>query len=168
MESLFTNLGINWRLLVAQGVNFFVLVFLLTYLFYKPFIKLLKDRRHKIEAGIENARLADKRLQEAESLKQAEIVKGEKAALVIIEEANKFGQAHKEKIRKEGEIEAELMKKKTEELGRRLIQREMENLERNSREIVEKAIFAAVGLNPKEIDGKLANDAMSALKKLKV
>ncbi|MDO8493253.1 MAG: hypothetical protein Q7S19_01775 [bacterium] len=167
MEELFAHLGINWKLLIAQGVNFFALVLLLNYFLYKPLVKLMNDRRARIEEGLKNADDAKKRLAEIDDLRQAEVMKGEKAALVIIEDANKSGQAHKDKIKKEAEAEAEAMKKKTEELGRRLIQREMENLEKNSKELIEKAIFESVGLHPTEIDHKLVSDAVGAIKRLR-
>ena len=159
-------MGINWKLLVAQGVNFFALLLLLNYFLYKPLIKLMNDRRQRIENGLRDADLAKQELNNAEAMKREEILKGERAALVIIEDANKAGQAHKDKMRKDAEAEAEAMKKKTEDLGKRLIQREMENLGKNSKELVERAIFEAVGLNPEQIDQKLTADAMGAIKKL--
>jgi F-type H+-transporting ATPase subunit b len=168
MESLLEHLGINWKLLVAQGANFFVLVILLNQLLYKPLVNLINERRKKIEEGLRNADTADKRLEEAELMKQEEILKGERAGLVIMEDAQKEGQNYKDKARKEAEVEAEAMKRKTEDLGRRLIQREMENLEKNSKELIEKAISEAVGLNPAQIDKKLVEDAMLAIKKLRV
>lgn len=168
MESLFTHLGINWKLLIAQGVNFFALVILLNYLLYKPLVRLINDRRRKIEEGLKNAKDAEVRLSEIDDLRKEEVRKGERTALEIIELANKEGRASREIARKEAEVEAKLMKKKTEDLGRRLIQREMDNLEKNSREIVKKAIFASVGINPGKIDEKLVDDAVTAIKKLRV
>lgn len=167
MEALFTHLGINWKLLIAQGVNFFALVVLLNYFLYKPLVKLMNDRRARIEEGLKNAENADKRLKEIADLRQEEVKRGERAAILIIEEANKTADNHKEKAKKEAEVDAEAMKKKTEELGRRLIQREMDNLEKNSRELIEKAIFESVGLHSSEIDQKLVSDAVSAIKKLR-
>ncbi len=167
MESLFTHLGINWKLLIAQGVNFFALVILLNYFLYKPLVKLINDRRVRIEAGLRNADEAKRRLAEIDGLRQQEVMKGEKQALVIMEEANKAGQSYKDKVKKEAELETEAMKKKTEELGRRLIAREMDNLEKNSKDLIEKAIFESVGLHPSEIDEKLVSDAMVTIKKLR-
>lgn len=167
MSELFAHLGINWKILIAQGVNFFALVILLNYFLYKPLVKLMNDRRAKIEEGLKNADDAKKRLSEIDALQQEEVMKGEREALSIIEEANKSGQAQKDKARKDAEAESEAMKRKTEELGRRLIQREMDNLEKNSKELIEKAIFESVGLHPKEVDEKLVSDAVGAIKRLR-
>lgn len=168
MEDLLSHLGINWKILVAQGVNFFLLVILLNSLLYKPLIKLINERRKKIEDGLRNAETAEIKIQEAEVLKQEEILKGERAGLLIMEDAQREGEAYKDKARTDAEALAAAMKLKTEDLGRRLLQREMENLEKNSKTLIEKAISEAVGLNPKQIDQKLVSDAMIAIKKLRV
>ncbi len=168
MESLFTHLGIDWRLLVAQGVNFFLLVLLLNYFLYKPLVKLINERRQKIEQGLSNAKEAEDRLREAEVCKQEKIVEGEKVALAMIVDANKDGEVNKKNIIKKAEMEAEVIKQKSEDLGRRLIQREIASLQNNARELVEKAIFASVRLHPEEIDKRLIDDAVGAIKVLKL
>lgn len=167
MESLLTNLGINWRLLIAQGVNFLLLVILLTYFLYKPLVKLLNERRVRIEGGLRDADLAEKKLGEIEVLKKEEILKGERAALVIIENANKDGQINRANIIKRAEEDAAEVKAKTEDLGRRLIQRELNNLENNAKDLIEKAIFASVELHPEDIDEKLVTDAVGIIKKMR-
>ncbi len=168
MESLFTHLGINWKLLVAQGVNFFVLVVLLNQFLYKPLVKLINERRQRIESGLKNADDMDRKLGEIDELRKGEVMKGEKEALFIIDQANKSGQADKAAILKEAEVESEAMKKKTEELGRRLILREMEKLETSAKALLEKALSTAVGMNPESIDQKLISDAIGVVKNSKI
>ena len=46
---LFAKLGIDWRLLIAQLVNFVILFTALTFLLYKPLIAALDKRRAKVE-----------------------------------------------------------------------------------------------------------------------
>ncbi|MBI3633374.1 MAG: hypothetical protein HY226_03730 [Candidatus Vogelbacteria bacterium] len=168
MDSLFTHLGINWQLLLAQGVNFFVLVIALNFFLYKPLLKLLNDRKRRIEEGLRNADAMDKRLTEIDELKRAEILKGEKEALSIIEAANKAGQANRVEILKTAEADAESVKKKAEELSRRLVFREMEKLEANAKILLEGALASAVMMNPDTIDQKLINDAVTLVKGLKI
>lgn len=168
MDSLFTHLGINWQLLLAQGVNFFVLVIALNFFLYKPLLKLLNDRKRRIEEGLRNADAMDKRLTEIDELKRAEILKGEKEALSIIEAVNKAGQANRVEILKTAEADAESVKKKAEELSRRLVFREMEKLEANAKILLEGALASAVMMNPDTIDQKLINDAVTLVKGLKI
>jgi F-type H+-transporting ATPase subunit b len=65
MNQLFTAFGIDWRLLIIQGVNFAVLLSALTYFLYRPITKMIDDRRAKIAEGVRMAEAADQRLAEA-------------------------------------------------------------------------------------------------------
>ncbi len=84
---LFNALGINAKILLAQFVNFAVLVFVLWRFAYKPIFKFLEDRRKKIEEGVENSELAIKKLAEIEEKERAVIIEAKKGALEIINEA---------------------------------------------------------------------------------
>lgn len=77
MEQLFAAFGIDWRLLVIQGVNFTVLLAALTYFLYTPLMKLIDERREKIAEGIRNAEAAAARLAEAKA--EGDELKGQAA-----------------------------------------------------------------------------------------
>lgn len=62
MGELMQKLGIDWRLLLAQLVNFLILFFLLKKLLYKPVLDLLEQRRRKIAEGMRDADAAKERL----------------------------------------------------------------------------------------------------------
>ena len=62
---LFDKLGIDWRLLVAQLVNFAVLITALTFFLFKPIIKALDKRRAKISESLENAERIGEELKRA-------------------------------------------------------------------------------------------------------
>lgn len=66
MEQLFATFGINWKLLLIQGVNFSVLLVALSYFLYRPVMKLLDERREKIAEGVRAAEAAQQRLAAAE------------------------------------------------------------------------------------------------------
>jgi len=70
------SLGIDWKMLIAQLINFAIVYFLLNRFAFKPIIKILEERRLKID----------------QSLKDAEAISSEKAALDI-EVKNVLGQA---------------------------------------------------------------------------
>jgi len=57
---LFAKLGIDWRLLIAQIINFLILMGALFFLLYKPLLAALEKRRSKIAESLENAdRISD-------------------------------------------------------------------------------------------------------------
>lgn len=57
---LIAKLGINWQLLLAQVVNFLIVLGVLTYFVYKPILDLLDRRTHRIQKAMQEA----KRLEE--------------------------------------------------------------------------------------------------------
>ena len=65
--------GIQPTLLIAQIVNFLIILFILKKFFYKPIIKLLDDRKKKIEESLKNAELIEERLKQTEE-KSAQII----------------------------------------------------------------------------------------------
>jgi len=67
MEGLITAFGLDWRLLIIQGVNFAVLLAALTYFLYTPVTKMIDERREKIAEGVRKALAADEALAAAKS-----------------------------------------------------------------------------------------------------
>ncbi len=84
---LFDALGLDVKILFAQFINFAILVFVLWRFAYKPILKLLEDRRKKIEQGVLSAEAAELKLKEAEDQQKEIIVAAKKEALTIVEEA---------------------------------------------------------------------------------
>lgn len=60
------NFGIQPTLLIAQIVNFLIILFVLKKFFYKPIIKVLEDRKKRIEESLANADLIEQRLTETD------------------------------------------------------------------------------------------------------
>lgn len=58
-------LGINFKLIIAQIINFSLLLIILNYLLYKPVVKMLSERKEKIRKGLEDADAAKKSLEKA-------------------------------------------------------------------------------------------------------
>lgn len=59
MEALLA-FGVNWKLLVIQGINFGLLLLVLYRFLYKPLFALLDKRQHTIEKGLNDAEEAAK------------------------------------------------------------------------------------------------------------
>jgi F-type H+-transporting ATPase subunit b len=58
METAVEALGLNLPQLIAQVVNFFVLLFILRLVAYKPILKMLDERKQKIAEGLNAAEIA--------------------------------------------------------------------------------------------------------------
>lgn len=65
MSELLSTFGIDWKLLLIQGINFGLLLSALTYFLYKPVLNIIDERREKIADGVRTAQAAAQRLAEA-------------------------------------------------------------------------------------------------------
>lgn len=113
------QLGIDPKLLLAQIVNFSIIIFLMTKILYKPILKSLEDRKKKIEEGL---MMAEKMRKEEEKLaeKQEKLLEdARKKARLVIEEATKRGKEEEKKILADARVEVEtLLKRGREEAAR--------------------------------------------------
>ena len=50
-----SNLGLDWRVLVIQGISFLVLFGALIFVAYKPILKILDERSRKIQESLDQA-----------------------------------------------------------------------------------------------------------------
>ncbi len=82
------KLGIDWKLLIAQGVNFLVLLYLLKRFAYAPMLKFLDDREERINAGLVNAEAATEKLKETEAEQKRILAEAQREARSILEEAS--------------------------------------------------------------------------------
>lgn len=87
MSELFAAFGINWKLVVAQMVNFGALLFLLWYFLYGPILKLLDERREKIAKGVKDAEEAEAKLASSHTEGKEIVGSAVKQAEVLLSDA---------------------------------------------------------------------------------
>ncbi len=73
MSEAFDALGINLPQLIAQIVNFSVLLVVLRLTLYKPILKMLDDRKQKISEGLNAAEIARAEAAQAQTNIQAQL-----------------------------------------------------------------------------------------------
>lgn len=73
MSEAFDALGINLPQLIAQIVNFSVLLVILRLTLYKPILKMLDDRKQKISEGLNAAEIARAEAAQAQTNIQAQL-----------------------------------------------------------------------------------------------
>lgn len=95
---LIKALGIDWRIFIAQLLNFAVLIFVLWRFAYKPIFNLLEERRKKIESGLENSDRAQKEIEEALRSKKEIINEAKKEASLIIDESRQQAEKRYQEI----------------------------------------------------------------------
>lgn len=104
---LLTKLGIDWRLLIAQLVNFLILVLILYKFLYKPVLKMLDDRKEKIEKGLRDAEILGAELEKGRDLQAKELQKAKREAGEIVEAAEKRAEAAGQEVRLKTKVDVE-------------------------------------------------------------
>ncbi len=165
MSELIEKLGIDWKLLLAQGANFLIILAVLRFTLYKPLIRILAERRAKIDQGLRDAAQAGKRLGEVEVLGKERLATVEKEAVKIVSDAEVKAKT------KEAEILA-VAKGKEQEImkgGERLIEARRAEVEdailKEARTFVREAVLKTGSLAPGAIDEALIGEAVKAVKK---
>lgn len=163
MTDLLHQLGIDWRLLLAQGVNFFVLLALLTALVYRPLLRLLAERRSRIEFGLKGAEEAERRLGEIEQERNRRLTAADREAVAIVGEAEKNAKQRVQAIVDDAnEKSADILKNAAATAEHQRLQA-FEALRGEAREFVRAAIAKTVELDPKDVDEKLIGEAVAAI-----
>ncbi|OGD85624.1 ATP synthase F0 subunit B [Candidatus Curtissbacteria bacterium RBG_13_35_7] len=86
---IFENFGIQPTLLLAQIVNFLIILFLLKKFFYKPILKVLDERKSRIEESLKNADLIEEKLKKTEEKSALILQDTQKNAQELIDNAKK-------------------------------------------------------------------------------
>lgn len=107
MEQLLHAFGIDIKLITVQIINFVVLAVILSYLLYKPVLRLLNERQAKIKQGLVDAEKAAKDRETAKEKRQAILTEAAKEASVISENAKADAEAKATAKESEAKAQAE-------------------------------------------------------------
>ena len=97
MEIL-SKLGLNGKILLAQLLNFFLLLYVLKRFLYSPLLKIMKERDEKIREGIENSIKSQLEMEKTEEKIKKRISQANTKADVILAQAHKEGKEQKEEL----------------------------------------------------------------------
>lgn len=95
---LIDKLGIDLKLLIAQVVNFLILLFILTKLLYKPILGLLDKRKKMIEKTVEDSQKVEERLLKLEEEKAKVLSEASEKAMKEMERVKKEAEEERQKI----------------------------------------------------------------------
>ena len=160
------NFGIQPVLLLAQIVNFLIILYLLQKFFYKPIVKLLEQRKKRIEESLKNADLIEEKLKktqeqsvqilaEAQKNSQALIASAKGESEKIISQATLEARKQLEEILTQSQVQIEAQRKQMQ----KQLEKETLNL---VVEVVRKALERT--LKPKERQD-LTTKAVSEIEK---
>lgn len=164
MNEFFDQFGIDWKLFVSQLVNFVLILIILRAFMYKPLIKILRERREKIEQGLARAKEADVRLKEVDQIASKKIKETEQECVSLLSLTDiKKKELETVLILRAKKREEELMKK-VEGLAEKEKKEMYIKLQKEAGEIIRETIAKAIGVSPEQVDEKLIKEAASILK----
>lgn len=95
MESIISTFHIDWKIIIAQAINFAV-VFVVLYVYaLKPLAKLMAERGEKIGKGIDDAKTNAELLAKSELEYEAALTKARNEANKIFQDGKKEAEAKK-------------------------------------------------------------------------
>lgn len=164
MQQLVSQLGINWELLLSQAVNFALLLIVLRFFVYKPVLKLLRDRREKIEGGLMKAEEAERRLHEVDAIGKEKIKEAEHEAINILKRTESEAKTLEEKLLAAAKVREEESVKNAAVRLRSQEEESRRALDKEAAALVRAAIVRTVELSPKDIDDALIAKAVGEAK----
>lgn len=155
---IFKQFGIEPTLLVAQIINFLIILFVLKKFFYKPITKMLDARRATITESLKNAEEIELKLQQTEERSGKIIADSQQKAEQLLEDAKKGA----ENITNTAMDEA---KKAQEEMMQKVIAQIAAEKETMKKEIEEETLALVVEVTQKVLGRTMKNSEKEELTK---
>ena len=148
---LLNSLGINAKLLIAQIVNFLILLFVLYKFAYGPVLRMLDERTKKIEKGMKDAEASGKKLEEIAAKEKGILDEAKNQAKEIVKRSEDAAVKQAEEI----VITAKDQTQKMLETAQKQIQQEKNKILAEAKSEIANLVMAAT---EKIIDEKLDSE----------
>jgi F-type H+-transporting ATPase subunit b len=145
------QLGFDWRFLVAQIINFVILMAILNALLYKPVLNMLQQRRERIAQSMKDVERASVAAQEAEQDKAKVVDSARREAQEIRAVATRDTEKIAQEIRARADLEAQEIRMKAQEDAQK---QAAQTLADANKQIAELAILATEQLLGRELANK--------------
>lgn len=154
------SLGIDWKLLIAQILNFLILLFLLKKFLYGPIVNMLSERKEKIKQALKDTEEARTKLEQASAETRKLLSEATLESEKIVQAAKKEMEAETKKRlgeaqNKAEEIVAQSKKQATDEQNK--------IVEKAKREITDLAITISEKILEREADKESVNKVIEAI-----
>lgn len=157
---LFAALGLDIKILIAQLINFAVLIFVLYKFGYKPMFRFLDERRNKIDAGIRNSEEAVRKLRNAEEEFASMIIEAKAQATDIVARADEQADKRRKDIIAKAKEEVGVIINQ----GKNTIQLEKEKiLKEIKKEVAELVVMSTEKLLEQKMDSKKDKDLIEKI-----
>ncbi len=163
MQELLNNLGINWKLLLSQAVNFGVLLIILRIFAYKPLLTFLHERRDRIAEGLTKADEADRRLDEANHMAQVKMKEAEAAGMQMLKKTEDDAKVLEAKLVAQAQAKETQMMQDAEMKAQEKVRAAEDAFRKEASALVRAAIVKTVEMSPDAVDAALVDKAVKEL-----
>lgn len=157
--------GVDWKLMLAQLVNFIIVLVVLWRFALKPLSKTMEARNKEIAQGLDDAKNASERLHKVEQEAKEQINKAKQEAMLILEKASAQAESSRriatEKTKEEVAILIAKAKEQIEAEKDMLVDEARQDLSKLLVEALEKILTKSVS---QEIDKKYLQAIAKELK----
>ena len=165
MSELIHEFGIDWKLLLAQAVNFLVLLYVLKRFAYAPILNMLQKRREEIEKGIRMRDEAEENLKQIDVLKEKTLEVAKAEALQIVSKGEAIAKEKKDEILADTAKKSESIIAEAKRLIREEKAKMGEEVFNDAKELVREGVAKVLGkMEPEERDRVLIQKALEELK----
>lgn len=164
MESIISTFHIDWKIIVAQAINFSI-VFVVLYIYaLKPLSKLMEERGEKIAKGITDAKENASLLKETSAKHEEMLISARAEAQTIFKNAKQEAELKKAEMLEQAKNEvAKLI-----DSGKKSLENEKSKMVLEAKnEIVSLTIAATEKLLGQKIDGTIDEKTINELHKVK-
>lgn len=165
MPELIKTLGINWKLLLAQALNFLIILAILRLTVYKPLLRVLRERREKIERGLKDAEAASGRMANIAVLESERLAEAEARGLTILSKAEEQARGKEAKILESVKIKERDILSNAERVALAKQKETKEAAYAEAAALIREGIKKTVKLSPAAVDDALIAEAIQELKK---
>ncbi len=165
MQDILNSLGIDWKLLLAQAVNFAILFFILRQFVYKPILGVLKKRKEDIEKGIAFTKTAEENLKNSDAVKAETLKDAKTNALAIVTKAEAEAALRKDELIKDATVKRDAVLGEAKTIIEEHKNKMLEGVYASAEGLIKTGLEKVLGRMPaSERDTQLIKDALKELK----
>jgi len=160
MESIISTFHIDWKIIIAQAVNFGVVFAVLYFFALKPLNKLMAERSEKIARGVNDAKTNAELLTATKEKYEAALAKARAEAQTIFQEGRKKADVKRAEMFEQAKMEVKTMI----ESGKKSLEaQKIKMVEEAKKEVVSLAVAATKKILSQQGDKMSDNDTIKEI-----
>lgn len=163
MDSFINTFHIDWKIIIAQGINFVIVLLVLYFLLVKPLKKLMRERSENIAGGLHDAVTNAELLKNTKKEYETIVAKARNEAHIIFQEGKKEAETKKVEMIENAKKEVDNMILNGKKV---LLSEKAKIVEEAKQEIVSLVVKATEKLLESEPDEKFELNTIKKIKKI--